>query len=204
MFSALAPVNGHHQTSAAVRLVQEAEIARIAKATWPSGNAPSPSHKRGRKTDPTGKSAKPCPAPSRKIFRLTRRANHHYKLAPSHPDEGRIARRHERAVGCDGRDSVGRATGSQGGSCRERSDGARTNGAANRLCQNSPDGTRSCKIFGVDGRGWRSRVVLAPRCWRQVLRRSIRPNRGRDGSSVRKGPGRKQTGQPGEPYATPQ
>src|ERR1700730_3752190 len=59
--------------------------------------------------DPTGKSAKPCPAPPTKIFRLTCRANHHYKLAPSHPDEGRIARRHERAVGCDGRDSVGRA-----------------------------------------------------------------------------------------------
>ena len=165
--------------------MQEAEIARTAKATWPSGNAPSLPRKRPRKR-PDGQITKTCPALSAKIFRLTRRANHHYKLAPSHPDEGRIARRHERAVGCDGRDSVGRATGSQGGSSRERSDGARTNGAANRLCQNSPDGTRSCKIFGVDGRGWRSRVVLAPRCWRQVLRRCVRPNRVRDVSSIRK------------------
>ena len=98
---------------------------------------------------PTGKSAKTCPALLAKIFRLTRRANHLYKLAPSHPDEGRIASRHERAVGCDGRDSVGRAMGSQGGSSRERSAGARTNDAANRLCQNSPDGTRPGKTFGV-------------------------------------------------------
>src|ERR1700745_1484876 len=71
----------------------------------------------------------------------------------------------------------GAQTGSQGGSSRERSDGARTNDAANRLCQNSPGGTRRGKIFGGDGRGRRSRVVLAPRCWRQVLRRRIRPNR---------------------------
>jgi hypothetical protein len=135
---------------------------------------------------PPGKSAKTCPALLAKICRLTRRANHLYKLAPSHPRKGRIASRHERAVGCDGRDSVGRAMGSQGGSSRERSDGARTNDAANRLCQNSPDGTRSGKTFGADGRGRRSRVVLAPRCWRQVLRRCIRPNRVGDGSSIRK------------------
>src|ERR1700730_16714216 len=76
--------------------------------------------------------------------------------------------------------------GSQGGSSRERSDGARTNDAANRLCQNSPGGTRRGKIFGVDGRGRRSRVVLGARCWRQVLRRCIRPNRVRDVSSIRK------------------
>jgi hypothetical protein len=59
--------------------------------------------------NPTGKSTKTCPAPLAKIFRLTYWANHLYKFTPSHPDEGRIARRHERAVGCDGRDSVGRA-----------------------------------------------------------------------------------------------
>jgi len=100
---------------------------------------------------PPGKSAKFRPAPPTKIFRLTCRANHHYKLAPSHPDEGRIARRHERAVGCDGRDSVGRATGSQGGFPVSDSDGARTNDAATRLRQNSPDRTRSGKTFGV---GW--------------------------------------------------
>ncbi len=37
---------------------------------------------------PTGKSAKTCPALRAKIFRLTRRANHLYKLAPSHPMRG--------------------------------------------------------------------------------------------------------------------
>src|ERR1700681_3780419 len=37
---------------------------------------------------PTGKSAKTCPAPPTKIFRLTRRANHLYKFAPSHPRRG--------------------------------------------------------------------------------------------------------------------
>jgi hypothetical protein len=37
---------------------------------------------------PTGKSAKTCPALPAKIFRLTRRANQLYKLAPSHPRRG--------------------------------------------------------------------------------------------------------------------
>ena len=42
----------------------------------------------GRTNRPTGKSAKTCPAPPTKIFRLTRRANHLYKLASSHPKRG--------------------------------------------------------------------------------------------------------------------
>src|ERR1700737_3303484 len=162
-----------------------------------SGKAPSASQTT-TENSPAGKTPKTCPAASTKIFRLTRRANHLYKLAPSHPKKGRIASRHERAVGCDGRDSVGRAMGSQGGSSRERSDGARTNDAANRLCQNSPGGTRRGKIFGVDGRGRRSRVVLAPRCWRQVLRRCIRPNRVRDVSSIRKATVARKPGHRGE------
>jgi hypothetical protein len=65
--------------------------------------------------------------------------------------------------------------GLQGGFFRERSTGARTDGAAAHLRRNSPDGTRSGKTFGGDGRGRRSRVVLAPRCWCQVLRRCIHP-----------------------------
>jgi hypothetical protein len=44
-----------------------------------------------RQNNPTGKSQKTCPAPSRKIFRLTRRANQRYQLGPSHPEEGRLA-----------------------------------------------------------------------------------------------------------------
>jgi hypothetical protein len=89
-----------------------------------------------------------CPVLSRKIIRFRRRANH-LTDSPVSPERGAARDRHERAVGCDGRDSVGRAMGSQGGSSRERSAGARTNGAANRLRQNSPDRTRPGKTFGV-------------------------------------------------------
>jgi hypothetical protein len=55
------------------------------------------------------------PVPSAKIFRFTRRANHLYKFAPSHPTRGAYHDRHERGVGCGGRGSVLRATGLQGG-----------------------------------------------------------------------------------------
>jgi hypothetical protein len=43
------------------------------------------------------------------------------------------------------------------------------------LAELCPDRTRSSEDFGGDGRGRRSCVVLAPRCWRQVFRRCIRP-----------------------------
>jgi hypothetical protein len=66
--------------------------------------------------------ANQCPALIRKIFRFTRRANHLYKLAPSHPTEGRIAIVTDAGCGCGGRGSVLRATGSQGGSMRPVSD----------------------------------------------------------------------------------
>jgi hypothetical protein len=46
---------------------------------------------------------KSCQARKSKIFRFTCRANHHYKLAPSHPMRGAARDRHERAVGCGGR-----------------------------------------------------------------------------------------------------
>ena len=147
--SALPPSTDIIRPVRLVWLVQEAEIARIANATWLSGKAPSLPHKRRRKIARRANQQKTCPDRLTKIFRLTRRANHLYKLAPSHPDEGRIASRHERAVGCDGRDSVGRAMGLQGWFSRERSTGARTNDAANRLRQNSPGGTRPGKTFGV-------------------------------------------------------
>ena len=65
------------------------------------------------------------------------------------PHRGAYHDRHLRGMGCSGRGSVGRATRSQGGAfrLRERSNGARTNGAC-------------C--------GRQNRVVLAPRCWCQV------------------------------------
>jgi hypothetical protein len=58
-----------------------------------------------RQNNPTGKSAKTCPPLAQKIFRLTRRANQRYQLARLTRYEGRCAR-HERAVGCGGRDGA--------------------------------------------------------------------------------------------------
>src|SRR5665647_1711727 len=52
---------------------------------------------------PGGQISKTCPSPSAKIFRLTCRANHHYKLAPSHPNEGRLAIVTNVAMRCGGR-----------------------------------------------------------------------------------------------------
>ena len=62
------------------------------------------------------------PVPFAKIFRFTRRANHLYKFAPSHPTRGAYHDRHGRGAGCGGRGSVLRATGLQGRSKRLVSD----------------------------------------------------------------------------------
>ena len=62
-----------------------------------------------RQNNPTGKSAKSCPAAAKKILRLTRRANQRYHSARLTRYEGRCAR-HERAVGCGGRGSCSRRT----------------------------------------------------------------------------------------------
>src|SRR4029077_8019162 len=79
-----------------------------------------------RQNNPTGKSAKTCPALSRKIFRLTRRANQRY-------DSARLTRQEGRAHVTNARwDAVD---------------------AMVRLTKRTYHGRRS-------------RVVLAPRCWR--------------------------------------
>src|ERR1700726_1315255 len=147
---------------------------------------------------PDGQISKNLSSPADKNIPLNPSGKSPLQVCPVPPEKGRIASRHERAVGCDGRDSVGRAMGSQGGSSRERSAGGRTNDAAAPLRRNSPGGTRRGKIFGGDGRGRRSRVVLAPRCWRQVLRRCIRPNRVVGCIVNPKGDGGKQAGHRGE------
>jgi hypothetical protein len=98
---------------------------------------------------PDGQISKNLSSPADKNISLHPSGKSSLQARPVPPEKGRIASRHERAVGCDGRDSVGRAMGSQGGCFRERSAGARTNGAANRLRQNSPDRTRPGKTFGV-------------------------------------------------------
>jgi hypothetical protein len=107
----------------------------------------------------------PVQSPRLKIFRLTRRANHRY-------DSRRLTRTrgvaHVTNARWDAVDATasGAQMESQGGSARERSAGARTNDAATRLRGTLPDRTRSSEDFGGDGRGRRSRVVLAPRRWR--------------------------------------
>ena len=58
-----------------------------------------------RQNNTTGKSPKTCPSLRAKIFRFPRRANQRYQLAPSHPMRGAARDRHERAVGCGGRES---------------------------------------------------------------------------------------------------
>ena len=98
---------------------------------------------------PDGQISKNLSSPVLKNISLNPSGKSSLQTRPVPPEKGRIASRHERAVGCDGRDSVGRAMGSQGGSSRERSAGARTNDAANRLRQNSLGGTRPGKIFGA-------------------------------------------------------
>ena len=73
-------------------------IVWIASRSLSSGGANVPtrwlamtkSHYRLRQGNASGKSAKTCPALSLKIFRLTRRANHRYLLAPSHPMRGAL------------------------------------------------------------------------------------------------------------------
>ncbi len=54
-------------------------------------------------------------SPSGKNIPLNASGKSPLQARPVPPGKGRIASCHERAVGCDGRDSVGRAMGSQGG-----------------------------------------------------------------------------------------
>jgi hypothetical protein len=117
-----------------------------------------------------------CRVPFAKIFRFTRRANHLYKFAPSHPTRGAYRDRHGRGVrmrwtrqrfACDG--IAGRI---------ERSVSDHRH-ADERCC---------C--------GRQNRVVLTPRRWRQVLRSCVGPTGLRqnisadDGGKRARSPGR--------------
>ncbi len=96
-----------------------------------------------------------------KIFRFCCRANHLYQLARLTPPEGRIARRHERGVGCGGRGSVGRAGYCRAGLACERSSSAPDERRFNAFIGISAGGT--WPAGSVDGGCCvrRSRVVLA-------------------------------------------
>jgi hypothetical protein len=73
------------------------------------------------------------PAPLKEIFRFLCRANQFYQLAPSQPERGAFRDRHERGMGCGGRDSVG-AQGDRRAEFRERCT-AQDERRCFRLCQ---------------------------------------------------------------------
>src|SRR5450631_1274873 len=96
------------------------------------------------------------PVPLAKIFRFTRRANHLYKFAPSHPTRG----------ACHGRRET------RGGLRWTRQRYAR-DGIAGRVLR-----TPGAIAEHADERCFRvrqNRVVLTPRRWRQVLRSCVGP-----------------------------
>ena len=71
-----------------------------------------------------------CPVLPSKINRFRRRANHLYKLAPSHPKEGRLAIvTNARWDAVDAAASARDVMAGQAGSACERSNGEQTNGA---------------------------------------------------------------------------
>jgi hypothetical protein len=147
---------------------------------------------------PTGKSAKTCPAPLTKIFRLTRRANHLYKFAPSHPRRG--GSRVVTNARWDAMDAT--ASGAQwdrraGLPVSDRPARGRTT-LLTAFARTHWAARGPARSLARDGRGRRSRVVLAPRCWRQVLRRCVRPNRVRDVSSIREATVARKPGHRGE------
>jgi hypothetical protein len=103
---------------------------------------------------PTGKSAKSLSSPLAKNIPLYRFLETSLEAAPSRPGRGAYASSRTLGTGCGGRGSVGALEIAGRASARERLDGARTNDACS---------------------GRRSRVVLTPRRWRQVLRRHVGP-----------------------------
>jgi hypothetical protein len=138
-----------------------------------------------------------CPAPFAKIFLFFRNQNQAISVAVP-PHRGAYHDRRLRGAGCDGRDSVGRARRSQG----EMNLVSDLRRADERRCQLfSPElaGSHEVRLDPWrDGRVRRSRVVLTPRRWRQVLRRCIRPNRVSNASSIRKATVARKPGHRGE------
>jgi hypothetical protein len=82
--------------------------------------------------------------------------------------EGRIASRHGRGMGCGGRGSVGAKRQSQGRLSCERSTGARTNGAALAFGETRRTCTKPGEAFGEDGLRTAKPCGPGTRCWCQV------------------------------------
>jgi hypothetical protein len=87
---------------------------------------------------PDGQITKSLSSPSRKNIPLNPSGKSPLQARPVPPDKGADRESSRTRGGMRWTRQRRARRGSQGGSCRERSDGARTNDAANRLCQNSP------------------------------------------------------------------
>jgi hypothetical protein len=113
------------------------------------------------------------------------------------PDEGRIASRHGRGMGCGGRGSVGAIGDRRAGSSCERAAGARTNGVASVLAKASTDGYQARRsLLAKTGRVRQNRVVLVSVAGAKLsVVKSIQPDpirhqAGSDGDKTNSSPGR--------------
>jgi len=150
-------------------------------------------HKR-RRNLPDGQISKDLSSPFHKNISLNPSGKSPLEARPSHPNRG--GSRVVTNARWDAMDAtVSGADGIAGRVFRERSTGARTDGAAAHLRRNWPDGTRSGKTFGGDGRGRRSRVVLTPEAGvKSCGDVSTRP--GPDASVIRRATVAKELGSP--------
>ena len=135
-------------------------------------------------------------SPPRKNISLNTSGKSPLLIWPSRPTRG-VA--HVTNARWDAMDAT--ASGAQGIAgrieLRERSSGARTNGAAKLPSPELAGTHEDRRELWRDGRGRRSRVVLTPPCWRQVWWRCIRPNRAWHASDIRKATVAKVQGSPG-------
>ena len=141
------------------------------------------------KVCPSGKSVKFCPAHLRKIFRLTRRANQRYQLAPSFPGK-RGGRASSRTWSKDAVDAAASArNGVAGRVSRERSTGAQDERRFQRTAKPYARAARSpTRAAGQQRHTRRSCgtwVTTAPPAWSAtILEWSAECCPGRDSSIV--------------------
>src|SRR4029077_18612681 len=99
---------------------------------------------------PDGQIKKTCPAPSKKIFRLCRRANQRFDSARLTREEGRVAIVTKRGLRCGGRGSAGAQGNRRAGVSRERYP-SRMTAAPKRTAKSCGPDTRCwCQVGGGD------------------------------------------------------
>jgi hypothetical protein len=125
---------------------------------------------------PAGQISKNLSSPSRKNISLNLSGKSLLPIRPSHPRQGRFA--NVTNARWDAMDATASARAGIAGRLAVSDRTARGRTTLPTVLAGARRAARvRGRIFGRGGRGRRSRVVLAPRCWRQVLRRRIRPNR---------------------------